>query len=530
LCASYDFNASRFANFNPVQPPRGGQTGGAQQSLCPPGMAVTAFKLFLHPDPEFHKHNSPNYHASPLYLRGVLATCGVPAAPSGGQFCFGQCSDADTGTFLGSELPKLKTYSQNCAAEGMMMTGINIRAGSYVDAMGGFCGANPTPPVAAAPPPAPPPKPIKTTGKAKGGAASGPSAPPGLLVCHTGGNMKPFGTPSGSGSMLLTFEAAPQAASVALPGPGQCAWDIVPVTASQPKRVGLNAGMMAQIGDIQSDTIFKVHASTMSAFLFATGDVEILSGGVAAAGGEVGAGEAEGGGDVGEAGGGGMAGGPGVPSGDCPAGTATVQTPAGLDFLNVRDGPSSGATVVAQVPNGSEVTVSGGCFKAAAGLTQQKVKIPVGGWCRIEAPDQGCVKAEFLAFAGDMGGDVPIDPGKGAGLAKQTLAPKPAGKGGGTFSGQWNVTDDDNVAYSMNLVQAGSGVTGQFKGADGSRGTLVGKVNGNTLRFAWVQTNDGQKGSGKFVLAGDGGSFSGSYNFQVGNFDKVEGQWNGQRR
>ena len=94
----------------------------------------------------------------------------------------------------------------------------------------------------------------------------------------------------------------------------------------------------------------------------------------------------------------------------------------------------------------------------------------------------------------------------------------------------WNVTDDDNVAYSMNLVQAGNGVTGQFKGADGSRGTLVGKVNGNTLRFAWVQTNDGQKGSGKFVLAGDGGSFSGSYNFQVGNFDKVEGQWNGQRR
>jgi hypothetical protein len=56
---------------------------------------------------------------------------------------------------------------------------------------------------------------------------------------------------------------------------------------------------------------------------------------------------------------------------------ATVQTPAGLDFLNVRAAPSSGAQVVAQVPNGSQVTVSGSC----------------------------------------------IDPVKGAGFAKQTLAP-----------------------------------------------------------------------------------------------------------
>jgi hypothetical protein len=87
---------------------------------------------------------------------------------------------------------------------------------------------------------------------------------------------------------------------------------------------------------------------------------------------------------------------------DCPAGVARVSTPPGLDFLNVRSGPSKGADVVAQVPNGSEVTVTGSCLtKPAAGFAKQK---PQAAWCRIEQPDQGCVASEFLVFAGDGGG------------------------------------------------------------------------------------------------------------------------------
>jgi hypothetical protein len=216
----------------------------------------------------------------------------------------------------------------------------------------------------------------------------------------------------------------------------------------------------------------------------------------------------------------------GTPSADCPAGTATVQTPAGLDFLNVREGPSSGATVVAQVPNGSEVTISGGCFKAAAGLTQQKVKIPVGGWCRIEAPDQGCVNAQFLVFGGDAGGGgVPIDPAKGAGFAMQKQKGQGPGQGqggGNGFGGHWSA-NADGVAYDLRLTQVGSVVKGSFTASDGSQGTILGNLNGKTLRFAWAQTNDGQTGSGKFVLSGNGASFNGTYNFQVGNFDKVRG-------
>lgn len=129
----------------------------------------------------------------------------------------------------------------------------------------------------------------------------------------------------------------------------------------------------------------------------------------------------QGGGEAGEPAqggeGGGMAeggeegGGMAVPSAGCPAGSAMVQTPEGLDFLNVREGPSTSAKVVAQVPNQSEVSVTGACLRPAAGLTKQKVPIAATDWCRIEAPEQGCVKAEFLVF-GEQ-----VDPAKGAGFA-----------------------------------------------------------------------------------------------------------------
>ena len=46
---------------------------------------------------------------------------------------------------------------------------------------------------------------------------------------------------------------------------------------------------------------------------------------------------------------------------------------------------------------------------------------------------------------------------------------------------------------------------------------------------ARLEVRGGRRLEGTVVLSGNGGSFSGTYNFQVGNFDKVEGQWNGQR-
>ncbi|WP_292304355.1 hypothetical protein, partial [Mesorhizobium sp.] len=71
-------------------------------------------------------------------------------------------------------------------------------------------------------------------------------------------------------------------------------------------------------------------------------------------------------------------------------------------------------------------------------------------------------------------------------------------------------------------------VFGNYQGSDGSAGKIIGEVNGNILRFAWVQ-RDGTKGSGKFMLADDAQSFDGSYSFGS-NPDAVEGSWNGTRQ
>jgi hypothetical protein len=365
-------------------------------------------------------------------------------------------------------------------------------------------------------------KPIKTTGKAKtGGGEPAPAKPSLFIVCQMNPSMDP-GQASKDGSQLLFFKPAAQAANVAPPGPGECAFEDRTVREDEPKRLGLNGKMIGQLTEIGS--IFKVRVSVMKAFMFATGDMEVTPpGGAAAAGGE---GE--------PADGGGVA----VGSADCPAGTATVSTPAGLDFLNVRQEPSRGAKVLAQVPNGSPVTVSGSCIDPAkgAGFAKQTLKpkvvedgggaaVPGGGaWCRISAPDEGCVDAQFLVFAG---GDVPLDAAKGAGFAKQKE--KPAGKGSTTFAGKWSLTADDGTAYDLKLSQLKTGVfAGDFHGDDGSAGVITGNARGNTLRFGWVQA-DKQAGSGKFVLSADGGTLAGSYNFQVGNFDKVEGTWNGTR-
>jgi hypothetical protein len=144
-------------------------------------------------------------------------------------------------------------------------------------------------------------------------------------------------------------------------------------------------------------------------------------------------------------------------------------------------------------------------------------------------PDQGCVSAQFLVFAGNGGGaaGLPLDPAKGAGLVAQ----KPKAQVGGSagFGGEWDA-NADGTGYRLTLTQNGTVVGGTFNGDDGSAGEFFnGKLSRNVLRFSWKQA-DGQTGSGKFVLAADGRSFSGTYNFQVGNFDKVEGTWNGTRR
>ncbi|WP_189546202.1 SH3 domain-containing protein [Mesorhizobium sp. M2E.F.Ca.ET.209.01.1.1] len=208
--------------------------------------------------------------------------------------------------------------------------------------------------------------------------------------------------------------------------------------------------------------------------------------------------------------------------------TVVINQP-GLDKLNVRSGP--GGQVVGTVPEGDTVSVVGPCgaISGAAGFAKPKTQPGggaggAGGWCQLSAPVHGCVSSQFLSFGG---GDVGTLPGGAAGFAKSKSQPQEPASAGAGFSGRW-AANADNVAYSLSLKQKGNNVSGNYQGADGSAGTISGKRSGNILYFSWVQ-KDGTRGSGKFVLADDGQSFDGSYNFS-NNPDAVEGSWNGTRQ
>ena len=220
---------------------------------------------------------------------------------------------------------------------------------------------------------------------------------------------------------------------------------------------------------------------------------------------------------------------PSTGGGSCgpPGGTAVVTIPdPKLTRLNVRASP--GGKVLTTIPEGQTVSIVGECGdEPAAGIAKTLGKLPgqipnegggTPGWCQIDAPVNGCVSAKFLAF------DSPA--GSAAGLAKQQLGkPSPAAVGG--FAGSWDAIAD-GVAYQVTLDQKGSTVSGRYSGADGSAGTIAGSLKRNVLRFSWTQ-RDGQRGTGKFTLSGDGQSFAGSYNLGK-NPDVVEGSWNGSWR
>ncbi|WFP65741.1 MULTISPECIES: hypothetical protein [unclassified Mesorhizobium] len=217
--------------------------------------------------------------------------------------------------------------------------------------------------------------------------------------------------------------------------------------------------------------------------------------------------------------------------GTCGSGNAVatvVINQPGLDKLNVRSGP--GGQVIGTVAEGDTVSVIGPCgaISGAAGITKRKTQQGgggggAGGWCQISAPVHGCVSAQFLAFGG---GDVG-QPGGAAGIVRSKGKHQASASATASFGGSWSAIAD-NVAYSLSLKQKGNSVSGNYQGSDGSAGTISGKMNGNLLRFSWVQ-RDGTKGSGKFMLADDGRSFDGSYSFGS-NPDAVEGSWSGTRQ
>ncbi len=377
----------------------------------------------------------------------------------------------------------------------------------------------------AAPPPVPE-KPIKSTSK---GGSGGAPIPGGVLSCQGGGGMKM--TISSQTAVFIAFTPAAQPSNAASPGPGECAWPDRLFAAGEAHRFALDPGKPnAQLlmDAIRTGGTFQLTAHPVGTFIMvsAIDNVQVVDS-TPLSPGPVGGGEA---GDTPQtpADMGGMPMQPAGGSCGSPGAVAMVViNQPGLDKLNVRTGP--GGQVIGTVPEGGMVSVAGPCgaVSGAAGLIKQKSPQGGGasGWCQISAPVSGCVSAQFLQFGGtDTGTNLPNG---AAGLVKSTGKQPTLALATAGFGGTWSA-NADTVAYSLSLRQKGSGVSGNYRGADGSAGQINGQVSGNVLRFAWVQ-NDGTKGSGKFVLSGDGQSFEGSYSFG-NNPDAVEGSWNGTRQ
>lgn len=242
-------------------------------------------------------------------------------------------------------------------------------------------------------PPPVPQKPIKHIAHGGDGRVVDPASAPraAVLSCQGGGAMQV--TSNTEAGALVAFTPASQAANVAAPGPGQCAWADRPVGANEQHRFALTPNkpnMRELLRAVQGGT-FQVTAVPMTAFIMVTAinNVQVSGGGRSSPSpSNVGAGStpsSPGAGNV----------------GSCGAGTATVViNQPGLDKLNVRSGPDG--QVTGTVPEGETVSVTGQCGQTAgaAGLVAEKSNGGDSGWCRISAPVSGCVKAQFLKTGG----------------------------------------------------------------------------------------------------------------------------------
>ena len=136
-------------------------------------------------------------------------------------------------------------------------------------------------------------------------------------------------------------------------------------------------------------------------------------------------------------------------------------------------------------------------------------------------------------WSANRAGQVVVAPG-GANAATEP-APKSSQKSlrarMRNFSGTFMTTTSNGGSFEMKLSWNGNDrVTGTFTG-NGSNGTISGILFDNVLHFSWSQDGGKYKGSGKFVLADDGMSFSGTYGNNPQNpNDTSAGNWNGRRK
>ncbi len=98
----------------------------------------------------------------------------------------------------------------------------------------------------------------------------------------------------------------------------------------------------------------------------------------------------------------------------------------------------------------------------------------------------------------------------------------------GPFNGDWETTvTGRGIKFLMGLQQSRTTVTGRYQSGDGRfRGTILGTVKNNVLRFTWVEPS-GAHGSGRLTLSADGRSFQGTFSTTDNPDDTSGGTWNG---
>ena len=205
-------------------------------------------------------------------------------------------------------------------------------------------------------------------------SAGSPAAGSGyVLVCQGGGDMHVSGggvTLGGPSYAIVSFDAAPQGASAAPPGPGTCAWTDRALRAGEPLTLQIPNDLPG--GDKLKQAIdggtFQVHANTVGKALVVNqvDDAKPSQGGAATATDNTGNGASTSGG--------GSALQPPIAEDTGPATIAKA--------VNVHTS-ANGKTVIGSLPAGTGVT-SLGCS---------------GGWCHVSfSGGQGYVAQSFLSF------------------------------------------------------------------------------------------------------------------------------------
>jgi hypothetical protein len=262
---------------------------------------------------------------------------------------------------------------------GRLLGGLTGRAGSYVDALGGLCAAAPNPNATAQAQQQQqgsdaPLKPIHITG-----AGSGANITDSSMVC-TGGNMSvgPLPNDTTGKYVYISFGAAPQAAVVASPGAGQCAWGNRPLAGNEGKRLALaltsdDAQRLVQAA--KNGGTFIVEGRPLATVAIMVTKIDSVQVAAAATGGPVFVPASQQGGG-GSSAGGGSALQPPIADGD-DSGTPTTIARA----VNVHTETNSGGRVLGSLSAGTQVT-NLGCSK---------------GWCHISfAGGDGWVGQTFL--------------------------------------------------------------------------------------------------------------------------------------